>query len=84
MQERAPDDAYANDETPRVYLMVDDRGKAAKLLTLLNDEQTCKAYFPSLTHSGAVCAPRAAVREAGEGLSKDGLGRLYGTRHWLR
>ena len=37
VQERAPDDAYVKDETPRVYLMVDDRGKAAKLMALLND-----------------------------------------------
>ena len=67
VQERAPDDAYVKDETPRVYLMVDDRGKAAKLMVLLNDEQTCRAYFPGLTHARGLRAARA-VREAGEGL----------------
>ena len=67
VQERAPDAAYVNDETPRVYLMVDDRGKAAKLMALLNDEQTCKAYCPGLTHAGAVCAPRAPSEKRAKG-----------------
>ena len=67
VEERAPDAAYELDETPRVYLMVDDRGKAAKLMALLNDEQTCKAYFPGLTHAGAVCAPRAPSEKRAKG-----------------
>ena len=67
VEERAPDDAYVNDEAPRVYLMVDDRGKAAKLMALLNDEKTCRAYFPGLTHAGAVCAPRAASEKRAKG-----------------
>ena len=83
MEERAPDAAYVNDETPRVYLMVDDRGKAAKLLTLLNDRHSVQSAFPGNPfrsgHQRRARPPRSGRRGV-EGRP----GSLYGMRHWLR
>jgi len=66
--EFAPADLFS-DARPCALLMVQDRSKARKLATLLNDAVSSAAYLPGLAHAGAVVAP---VRENEKVSAKDG------------